>query len=174
MYIALLILLLLPLRAWSNDVHLFAIQRSKNDNEVHYRLHVNDHCQIASDKPVEAIWQLLEESPKKTEPLTDLEHMAYGAVRQKVTENWVSFHLGLFEHLRPLETRRVKATAMYDPHTAQCTSKVHTEINGQWAALERVYVQAEERLLRPKVLYIDLFGKSLHAPPQPVHERIHP
>jgi hypothetical protein len=81
--------------------------------------------------------------------------------------------LGVF-YLKPLEQRRVKATAIYDPHTATCASIVHTKINAQWAALERIYVQAEERLLSPKVLYIDVYGNSLDASPQPVHERITP
>ncbi len=74
----LLTLLLLPLPGWSTDLNLFVIQRSKNTNEVQYQLHVDDHCQIVSNKPVGAFWHLLEVSSEKTEPLSDLEHMAYG------------------------------------------------------------------------------------------------
>ena len=170
----LLLLLLLPLPAWSIDVPLFSIQRSKNANEVHYRLHVDAHCRIVSDQPVEVFWKLLAESPEKTEPLTELEHMVYGAAHQHVADNWVSFRLRSLEHFRPLEQRRVKATASYDPHTAACAPIVQTEINTQWAALERIYVQADERRVRPKVLYIDVVGKSLEASPQVVTERIQP
>ena len=54
----LLTLLLLPLSGWSKDLNLFVIQRSKNTNEVQYQLHVNDDCQIVSDKPVGAFWHL--------------------------------------------------------------------------------------------------------------------
>src|SRR5437016_4373912 len=68
----LLTLLLLPLPGWSKDLNLFVIQRSKNTNEVQYQLHVNDRCQIVSDKPVGAFWHLREVSSEKTEPLTDL------------------------------------------------------------------------------------------------------
>jgi hypothetical protein len=170
----LLTLLLLPLPARSTEVSLFSIQRGKNANEVHYRLHVDDHCQIVAEKPVKAFWKLLEESPEKTEPLTELEHMAYGAAEQKVADNWVSFRLRSLEHFRPLEQRSVKATAIYDPHTAACAPIVHTEINTQWASLERIYVQAEERRVRPKVMYIDIFGKSLDSSPKAVTERIRP
>ena len=170
----LLTLLMLPLPAWSLEVLLFSIQRSKNANEVQYRLHVDDQCQIVTDKPVDAVWKLLAEHPEKTEPLTDLEHMVYGATYQKVTENWVSFSLRSLEQFRPLDLRRVNATALYDPHTATCVPIVQTEIQAQWAALERIYVQAEERRVRPKVLYIDVFGKSLEARPQAVKERIRP
>ena len=166
--LTLLLLLLLPLSGWSSTVPLFVIQRSKNANEVQYRLHVDAHCRLVSATPVDAIWHLLAARPETTKPLTALDHLAYGAVQQTVAENWVSFHL------RSLAQRRVQATAIYDPHTATCAPQVRTAINAQWAALERIYVHAEERLLRPKVLYIDLFGTSLETPLHPVQERIHP
>ena len=170
----LLTLLLLPLSGWSTDLNLFVIQRSKNTNEVQYQLHVNDRCQIVSDHPVDAFWQLREVSPESTEPLSDLEHMAYGVTNQKVAEHWVSFDLGVLEHFRALEQRRITATVRYDPHTATCTPIVQTTINGQVAALERIYVQADERLVRPKVRYIDVVGKSVASWPTQVAERIEP
>ncbi len=170
----LLTLLLLPLSGWSTDLNLFVIQRSKNTNEVQYQLHVNDRCQIVSDKPVGAFWHLREVSSEKTKPLTDLEHMAYGVANQKVAENRVSFDLGVLEYFRALEQRRITATVRYDPHTATCTPIVQTAINGQVAALEHIYVQSDERLVRPKVLYIDVYGKSLASRPTPVKERIAP
>jgi hypothetical protein len=40
------------------------------------------------------------------------------------------------------------------PTAPTCTPSVQTIINGQVAALERIYVQADERLVRPKVQYI--------------------
>jgi len=170
----LLILLLLPLPGWSTDLNLFVIQRSKNTNEVQYQLHVNDRCQIVSDHPVDAFWQLREVSPEHTEPLSDLEHMAYGVTNQKVAEHWVSFDIGVLEHFRSLEQRNITVMVSYDPHTATCTSILQTTINGQVATLERIYVQTEEQLGRPKVMYIDVFGKSVASSPTPVKERIDP
>src|SRR4029453_3319837 len=164
----LLTLLLLPLPGWSKDLNLFFIQRSKNTNEVQYQLRVDDHCQITSTHPVSAFWQLREESPEKTKPLTELDQLAYGVVRQRVDENW-----GVFG-LRALEQKPIKATATYDPHTGTCAPSAHVEINAQWVALERIYVQTEERRFRPKVTYIDLFGTSVVDSPIPVSERITP
>ena len=172
--ITLLIMLMLSLPGWSTDLNLFDIQHSKNNNEVQYQLHVNDHCQIVSDHPVDAFWHLREVSPEKTEPLSDLEHMAYGVTNQKVAEHWVSFDLRILEHFRALEQRSITATVRYDPHSAMCTSIVQTTINGQVAALERIYVQADERLVRPKVRYIDVVGKSVASWPTQVAERIEP
>ena len=170
----LLTLLLLPLSGWSTDLNLFVIQRSKNTNEVQYQLHVNDRCQIVSDHPVDAFWQLREVSPESTEPLSDLEYMAYGVINQKVAEHWVSFDLRILEYFRALEQRSITATVRYDPHSAMCTSIVQTTINGQVAALERIYVQADVRLVRPKVRYIDVVGKSVASWPTQVAERIEP
>jgi hypothetical protein len=86
----------------------------------------------------------------------------------------VSFDLGVLEHFRPLEQRRITATVRYDPQSATCTPSVQTTINGQVAALERIYVQADEGLVRPKVRYIDIVGTSVAASPTPVTERIEP
>src|SRR2546422_883145 len=170
--ITLLTLLLLPLSGWSTDLNLFVIQRSKNTNEVQYQLHVNDRCQIVSDTPVDAFWHLREVSSEHTEPLSDLEHMAYGVANQQVAENRVSFDLGVLEHFRALEQRSITATVRYDPHTATCTPIVQTAINGPVAALERIYVQADERRVRPKVRYIDIVGKSLASSPTQVAELV--
>jgi len=71
--ITLLIMLMLSLPGWSKDLNLFVIQHSKSNNEVQYQLHVNDHCQIVSDHPVDAFWHLREVSPESTAPLSDLE-----------------------------------------------------------------------------------------------------
>jgi hypothetical protein len=171
---ALLTLLLLPLPGWSKDLNLFVIQRSKNTNEVQYQLHVNDRCQIVSPEPVSAFWHLRAVSPETTAPLSNLEHMAYGVTNQQVAENRVSFDLGVLEHFRVLEQRRITATVRYDPSSAACTPSVQTIIHGQVAALERIYVQADEQLVRPKVRYIDVVGKSLASSATQVTERIQP
>jgi hypothetical protein len=164
----LLTLLLLPLPGWSKDVPLFVIQSSKNANEVQYQLRVDAHCQLLSNFPVSAVWHLQEDHPATTAPLSAVEQLAYGVVRQRVDENWVEFRL------RALAEKRIKATATYDPPTATCSPSVHVEINTHWAALERVYVQVEEQSVRPKVRHIDVFGESLAASPTPVRERIQP
>jgi hypothetical protein len=164
----LLTLLLLPLPGWSTDVNLFVIQSSKSANEVQYKLRVDANCQLRSSFPVSAVWHLREAHPVTTEPLSTVEQLAYGVVRQRVDENWVVFRL------RALEEKRVKATATYNPHTETCSPIVHVEINTQWAALERVYVQVDGLSVRPKVQYIDVFGESLASSPTPVRERIQP
>ena len=165
---ALLTLLLLPLPGWSKDVPLFVIQRSKNGNEVQYHLRVDDHCRIRSHHPVNAVWKLREHSPETTEPLSPVDQLAYGVLRQQVDENWVMFRL------RALEEKPLKATATAQPETGTCVPSIQVEINDQWAALERVYVQTEEQRPRPKVTYIELVGTRLEGSPILLTERITP
>ena len=172
--LTLLTLLLLPLPGWSTNLSLFVIQRNKNTNEVQYELRVNDRCQIVTAYPVATVWRLREVSPEQTEALSGLEEMIYGAANQQVTAHGVSFDLGVLEFYRPLDLRRITATVLYDPTTATCTPNVQTTIHGQVATLERVYVQADERLVRPKVRYIEVIGTSVASHPTPVVERIEP
>jgi Domain of unknown function (DUF4833) len=166
--LTLLILLLLPVAGWSTEVPLFVIQRSKNANEVQYHLRVDDHCRITSNNPVSAVWKLREQSPETTEPLSALEQLAYGVRRQHVRENGVEFRL------RALEEKPFTVTATYHPGTGTCVPSVQVEIQDQWAALERIYVQTDEGGFRPKVRYIDLVGTRVAGSPIPVTERITP
>jgi len=164
----LLTLLLLPWPAWSADLLLFIIQRSKNANEVHYSLRVDERCRPASDTPVRAFWRLLEHNPEKTATLSFFDKMAYGIEEQLVSDHEVSFSL------KALEQKRVRAKASAAPQPGTCAATAQTEIQGQWATLERIYVQTEERWPKPKVIYVDVFGTSLDASATPVHERITP
>jgi len=133
--ILLLTLLVFPLPAWSTDLLLFVIQRSKNANEVQYYLRADAHCTLASATPVHAMWNLLETNPAKTKPLSVFDQLAYGIAQQTVTEPWVAFSL------KALETKRMKARATPTGPPGTCTPLVLTDIQGQEAFLERVYVQ---------------------------------
>jgi hypothetical protein len=166
--ILLLTPLLLPWPAWSTDLPLFIIQRSKNANEVHYYLQVDDRCRIASDTPVSAVWKLLAVRPDKTASLSVFDQLAYGVAQQRVTHNEVSFSL------KALEQKRLTARVMGPPQSGTCVAQAQTDIAGQRAVLERIYVQTEEGWLKPKVLYVDVFGTSVDARATPVQERLTP
>jgi hypothetical protein len=48
------------------------------------------------------------------------------------------------------------------------------EIQDQWAALTRIYVQTDEGEFRPKDRYINLVGTTVAGSPSQVTERITP
>ena len=54
-----------------------------------------------------------------------------------------------------------------DPAGRTCAAQAQTDIQGQRAVLERIYVQTEEGFLKPKVVYVDVFGKSVDASAHP-------
>ena len=164
----LLTLLLLPWPAWSTDLPLFIIQRSKNANEVQYSLQVDDRCRLASDTPVSAVWKLLAVSPDKTASLSVFDQLAYGVAQQHVADNEVSFSL------KALEQKRITARVTVPPQSGTCAAQAQTDIQGQRAVLERIYVQTEEGWLKPKVLYVDVFGTSVDTRATPVQERLTP
>jgi hypothetical protein len=167
-YVCLLILFTVPLHSWGKELDLFFIQRSKNKNEVHYRLNVDENCQIIANEPVKGAWKMLEEGQDKTEPLSTFDRMAYSAENQEVVDNWVRFNL------KALEERLIKATTIYDPKTNKCSPMAQVKINGKWARLDHIYVATEEGFLMPQVMYIDIFGKSLDSASKQVAERVKP
>ena len=167
-YICLLALFIMPLHSWGKALEMFFIQRSKNKNEVHYLLNVDENCQIVDNESVTGMWKMLEEGPNATKPLSAFDRMAYSAENKEVVGNWVQFNL------KALEERLIKATTIYDPKTNKCSPMVQVKINGKWAILDHIYVSSEEGFLMPQVMYIDIFGKSLEATPQKVAERIKP
>src|SRR4029453_10535503 len=123
----LLPLLLLPWPAWSADLPLFVIQRSKNTNEVHYFLRVDDRCRLASDTPVSAVWKLLAVSPDKTASLSVFDQLAYGVTQQDVADHKVSFSL------KALEQKRLTARITGPPQIGPCAAQTQTDIQGQRA-----------------------------------------
>ena len=166
--IILLTLMVLPWPAWSTDLPLFFIQRSKNANEVHYYLRVDTQCRLAAEEPVSARWKLLEGGPERTASLSVFDQIAYGIAQQQVADNTVSFSL------KALEQKRITASAAPHSQRGTCTPRAQVEIQGQPAILERIYVHTEEGWLKPKVIAVDVFGTSMNASATPVRERLTP
>jgi Domain of unknown function (DUF4833) len=167
-YIGLLILFIVPFHSFGKELDIFIIRRSKNKNEVHYQMHVDNNCQVVDNEPVAGIWKLLEEGPNKTKSLSMLDHLAYGAENQEIFGNWVYFNL------KALGSKLIRSTAIFDSEGNMCWPIVQVKINGEWALLDYIFVSSKEGLLMPKVMYIDIFGKSLDSIPKQVTERIEP
>ena len=168
LYSFMLIFFILTPLGWSKDIDLFFIERNKNKNEVHYQIHVDGNCRITSDEPITGYWKVIEEGPDKTRKFTVFDNMAYSIINQKVENNWVFFNL------KALKTRLIKSTVKQNPSTNTCESVVQTKINNKWADLERIYVLSKEGFIMPKVIYVDVIGKSLGPQSEEVIERIKP
>jgi len=139
---------------------LFKIERSKNGNVVQYDACLQEDGALDSD-PVSAYWVL---EGGRQEDLNLLEKQsAYGIkLEQRIGRDKVQISLAALENRKLVVEKK---DGKY---------KAVLSIGGKESVLEKVFVKSDERSLgSPKVLYIDLFGRSL-ADDAPVQEHIVP
>ena len=141
--------------------HLFFIERSKNKNLVQYDIRLKENADLPDPRPINVYW-ILENG--RREELNPIEReYAYGIVRQEKLDK-DKFKL-IVAGLKGLE---IIVERMND------SFKATVSINGRESILEKIYIKSEEKLTRlPKVLYIDLFGRTKEMG-LPIKERIAP
>ena len=132
---------------------IFHIDRNKNRNQVHYGVHLDDHCQPIGAEPVYNYWLRREVDPPVVKSLSYFQQAAYGFQKQEIEND------GRIEvRLRALPDRqfvvRVATVA------GACKVETFMTIDGKPAYLEKVFVFAEEGLFVPTVRYIELYGRS--------------
>jgi len=133
----------------SKRAFLFKIERSKNKNIVRYDACLLQNNNISDPDPVHAYWVL---ANGQKEELSIVESkQAYGIqFKEKLGEN--KFRI----YLAAVKDREIIIQRMRGGY------KALVQIKGELSILERVYVEAEEKVLGfPKVHHIDLFGRTL-------------
>jgi len=141
--------------------HLFCIERSKNKNLVQYDIRLTENSDLPDQRPINVYW-ILENG--RREELSPIEReYAYGIARQEKLDK-DKFKV-IVAGLKGLE---IIVEKMDDSFRATVS------INGRASILEKVYIRSEEKLTGlPKVLYIDLFGRTREMG-LPIKERIAP
>jgi Domain of unknown function (DUF4833) len=140
---------------------LFVIERSKNKNYVQYDARLTKNNDLPVSNPVAAYW-VLENGGQ--EELTTIERKyAYGVVRQeKLDKDKFKVILAAFKGWEIIVER------------INDSFKAVVFINGRESILQKIYIKSEEtRAGLPKVLYIELFGRTKEAG-LPIKERIAP
>jgi hypothetical protein len=141
---------------------LFVIERNKNRNLVQYTLRLDSNCNPVGDAPVEAYWRMLEVGPEATESVGWFERRAYGfASQEQQADGWNV-------RLRALPSRTVKVQARRSEEG--CAVEAFTSIGGVQATLQRIQVFATEPALIPRVIHIDIQGRTPDG--TPVSERV--
>jgi len=141
--------------------HLFFIERSKNKNLVQYDIRLTENSTLPDLRPVNVYW-ILENG--RYEELNPIEReYAYGIVQQeKLDENKFKVILAGLKGLEIIVER------------LNDSFKAMVSINGRESILEKIYIKSEEKSTGlPKVLYIDLFGRTKETG-LPIKERIAP
>ena len=146
----------------ADPLQLFYIQRSKNKNEVHYELLINDNCTAQAKNPVHGYWQDLEQGPNVRSEIGTFEYIAYGISDQKIEGEWVHFKM------KAIEKKDFKAKLTN--RDGKCSAEAWTTFKGQEGILKKVYIFAVEGMIKPTVKYIDLFGTLPNG--QAVQERM--
>jgi len=141
--------------------HLFCIERSKNKNLVQYDIRLTENSDLPNQRPINVYW-ILENG--RREELSPIEReYAYGIARQEKLDK-DKFKV-IVAGLKGLE---IIVEKMDDSFRATVS------INGRASILEKVYIRSEEKLTGlPRVLYIDLFGRTREMG-LPIKERIAP
>jgi len=141
--------------------HLFFIERSKNKNLVQYDIRLAEGSDLPDLSPVRVYW-ILENG--RREELNPIEReYAYGITcQEKLDQNKFRVILAGLKGLEIIVER------MND------SFKAMVSIQGRESILERIYIKSEEKSIGlPKILYIDLFGRTKETG-FPIKERIAP
>ena len=141
--------------------HLFFIERSKNKNLVQYDIRLTENWDLPDASPVKAYW-ILENG--RCEELNSIEKKyAYGIVRQeKLDKDKVKVILAAFKGWEIIVER------------INNSFKAVISINGIESILQKIYIKSEEtRAAVPRILYVELFGRTKETG-LPIKERIIP
>ena len=168
LFVVILVSLIFTLVFWSGFAlsssksdHLFFIERSKNKHVVQYDVQLAENDNILESNPVSVYWVLENGRQRDLNPIQ--RRFAYGIDSyEKLEKN--KFRV-VFVALKDREV----IVAMKEG-----SFRAIMAINGKPSVLERVYVESRERLIGlPRVLYVDLFGRTQETG-LPINERIVP
>jgi len=147
--------------SWNKIDPLFFIERNKTKNLVRYDVQLLENNDLPDSNPVVVYW-VLENGQKEDLSLIQRKY-AYGIDSQeKPGRNRFRILLAALKERKIIVE---KIGGFY---------KAIVFISGKPSVLEKVFVESEERLAGlPKVLYIDLFGRTQKTD-LPIKERIIP
>jgi hypothetical protein len=126
---------------------LFRIERSKNENVVRYAARCIG-AELDTARPVDAYWVMLAEDGRREELTWAERRLAYGFQVEGAGPTSCRLRLVAFDQ-RPVTIER--GAQGFTPWTT---------LSGRRGVLERIFVQADEHALLPRVKYLDLFGRS--------------
>ena len=149
-WFAVLALLAAPAAAQIKTSPLFIIERSKNANVVHYDARLTADGKLDPKEPVVAYWVRLAEDGRREELSWIQKKMAYGfTIKPDPLVDGYRMTMVAFPW------RQITVKQEKDAVRAEAI------IDGRPAVLEKMYINASDGLMGPKVHYIELYGKDL-------------
>ena len=149
------IALLIPALCFSKTLeieHLFTIERSKNTNVVHYHAQLTPEGRLKPEKPVIAFWIMNANGGEKEDLNWVEKKMAYGFSVEYDTKGDFCIMALVADIQRTVKV--YKANGKY---------RAETLIDGRPAFIGRIYIKSTEGGMRPKVKYMEFFGKCIET-----------
>jgi hypothetical protein len=151
-WFAVLALLAAPAAAQIKTSPLFIVERSKNANVVHYDARLTADGNLDPKEPVIAYWVLLAEDGRRKKLSWIEKKKAYGfAIKPDQSGN--GYKMTLVAAPKHQITLKQEKDAV----------RAEAVIDGRPAILEKMYINASDGLLGPKVRYIEVYGKDLQT-----------
>jgi len=147
-----------------SKVRLFYIQRSSNVNTIVYDARLNAKGAFDEDSPIDVYWLRYQEDGRRKELSWIQRVLAYGVDTEKIDGQTDALQAWVVSY------KKRKLRLGFDKNRKPYASLL---INNQLAKLDHVYVQIEGSNLRPKVLYVEVFGRDFYTG-ENVYEKIKP
>jgi len=141
---------------------LFYIQRNKNANTIVYEARLDTHGKLMEKDPVTVNWIRYTNGGKRERISVFEDNWAYG-VRHTSTEKSVARMKFVASNKYPFRVEMGK----------DGQAEARMLINGRYARLRHVEIQAKESSFLPKVLHVDLYG-TVVGTGEEIHERVVP
>jgi hypothetical protein len=151
-WFAVLMLLSAPAAPQVKINPLFIIQRSKNANVVHYDAQLTADGKLDPKEPVIAYWVMLAEDGRR-EKLNWIEKKKAYGFDIKPDPSGNGYRMTVAAYPKQQITVRQQGDAV----------RAELVIGGRPAVLEKMYINASDGLMGPKVHYVELYGKDLQT-----------
>jgi len=137
-----------------HDVHsVFHVEKSENQNQVHYGVRVDAACRPADKDPVFAYWRRLKKGARVDEPLVGAGIKVYGtSTGQKVQAGEHGGQVEMF--VRAL--KKLPIQVLIEKTASGCKAVAYATVSGDRARLSHAFVQL--RSLGLGVRHVDVFG----------------
>lgn len=146
-----------------SPLRLFYIQRSANTNTIVYDANLMANGSFNYENPINVYWLRYQESGQKKE-LTWIQNLLAYGISTKETAQKNDFEAWIVSYKK--KKLRVSLDKNKKPFA-------QIEINHKLAKLDHVFVKTEGSNIRPKVIYVEVFGKDLTTGDD-IYEKIKP
>ncbi len=135
---------------------VFHVEKSENQNQVHYAIRLDRLCRPIDDNPVFAYWRRFKRGVRVDEPLEGLGRRVYGASDDQQV---ISHARGGYVNMYVRAVKQVPIDISVQQTNSGCQAVATTSIRGERARLSHAFLQLTRFGLG--VSYIDVFGERL-------------